>query len=202
MQAAPHVNFIALTGRAWQLLTVVSCNAGNGNRQTAVIIASAVGAILGAALIAGVIGLVFWVRRRRRQDSVCNLSNLGALPHVSADRHVKHPKAASPAHAPAREERHQGVCRWSNAETPFGWGPTFGGPCCGSPLSVLACLLLPNLACADSAMRSLVPLVRLCRVRRLALRAVGAQADLGSVQLDRHRLQHAGPGTKLCDMPK
>lgn len=63
--------------------------AGNGNRQTAVTIASVVGAVVGAVLIAGVLGLIFWVRRRRRQESIRDLSDLGALPHVSADRHVK-----------------------------------------------------------------------------------------------------------------
>ena len=70
-------------------------SAGNGNRQTAVTIASVVGAILGAALIAGMVGLVFWVRRRRRQEALRNLSDLGALPHVSAEWHVKDPQAAN-----------------------------------------------------------------------------------------------------------
>ena len=61
------------------------CNAGNGNRQTAVTIAAVVGAILAAALLAGLAGLVFWVRRRRRQDTVRDLSALGALPNVSPE---------------------------------------------------------------------------------------------------------------------
>ena len=59
-------------------------NAGSGNRQTAIAIASALGAIIGAALIGGLIGLAFWVRRKRRQDAVRDLSDLGILPHVSA----------------------------------------------------------------------------------------------------------------------
>lgn len=58
-------------------------NAGNGNRQTAITIASVVGAVVGAALIVGVLGLIFWVRRRRRQESIRDLSDIGALPHVS-----------------------------------------------------------------------------------------------------------------------
>ena len=65
-------------------------NAGNGKRQTAITIASVVGAVACAALIAGVLGLIFWVRRRRSQESIRDLSDLGALPHVSD----------APAHAP------------------------------------------------------------------------------------------------------
>lgn len=44
------------------------------------IIGSVVGAAAALALLAGLVGLVFWVRRKRREESVRNLSDLGALP--------------------------------------------------------------------------------------------------------------------------
>ena len=50
------------------------------SRSNAVIIGSAVGAAVALALLAGRVGLVFWVRRKRREESVRNLSDLGALP--------------------------------------------------------------------------------------------------------------------------
>ena len=52
----------------------------DSNRRNAVIIGSVVGAAVALALIAGMVGLVFWVRRKRREESVRNLSDLGALP--------------------------------------------------------------------------------------------------------------------------
>ena len=50
------------------------------SRSNAVIIGSVVGAAVALALLAGLVGLVFWVRRKRREESVRNLSDLGALP--------------------------------------------------------------------------------------------------------------------------
>ena len=44
-----------------------------------------VGAILAAALVTGLAGLILWVRRKRRQDAVRDLGTLGALPNVSAE---------------------------------------------------------------------------------------------------------------------
>ena len=50
------------------------------SRSNAVIIGSVVGAAAALALLAGLVGLVFWVQRKRREESVRNLSDLGALP--------------------------------------------------------------------------------------------------------------------------
>ncbi len=61
----------------------LTCGAG-GDRRTAVIIASVVGAAVLALLFGGVIGLIFWVRRKRREEGVRDLSDLGALPQVGA----------------------------------------------------------------------------------------------------------------------
>lgn len=63
-----------------------SCSEASGvccadsKRSSAVIIGSVVGAAAALVLMAGLAGLVLWVRRRRREESVRNLGDLGALP--------------------------------------------------------------------------------------------------------------------------